>query len=108
MSDTDKTDNIQNEDESTTRFKRTQSVGKLWLGGDTDPRTGKRKFPTLHITPLELAKAYKLDEPCRITIEGRPELGGILIKYFAPVETNGRASYMKEGELKDAEARPVD
>ena len=72
----------------------------LWLGGDVDPRTGKRKFPTLHLTPLELAKAYGLDEPCRITLEGKPELGGILIKWFGPPEPTGANTTTNNGSNK--------
>ena len=47
----------------------------LWLGGD------EKTTPTLQLRPIELARAYKMDKPCRIRLIGRPDLGGILIKF---------------------------
>jgi hypothetical protein len=65
-----------------------QNLSTLWLSGDT--KKGKRKVPTVHLMPVELAKRYKLDKPCRILIEGKPDLGGILIRYFGEkVENSG-------------------
>ena len=64
-----------------------QNLSTLWLSGDT--KKGKRKVPTIHLMPVELARRYKLDKPCRILIEGKPELGGILIRYFGDkIENN--------------------
>lgn len=59
-----------------------QNLSTLWLSGDT--RKGRKRVPTVHIMPVELARRYKLHEPCRILIEGRPDLQGILIRYFGP------------------------
>jgi hypothetical protein len=65
-----------------------QNLSTLWLSGDT--KKGKRKVPTIHLMPVELARRYKLDKPCRILIEGKPDLGGILIRYFGDkVENSG-------------------
>jgi hypothetical protein len=55
-----------------------QTVSTLWLQGD------QRNVPTVNLKPLEMARYYNLDKPCRILLEGRPDLGGILIRYFGP------------------------
>jgi hypothetical protein len=69
-------------------ISKMQTLVKLWMGGEINKKTGKREVPTLVIRPPELAKYYSLDKPCRILLEGRPELGGILIRYFGPLITN--------------------
>jgi hypothetical protein len=61
-----------------------QNLSTLWLSGDH--RKGKKRIPTVHLMPVELARRYKLHEPCRILLEGKPDLGGILIRYFGPKE----------------------
>lgn len=69
-----------------------QNLSTLWLSGDT--RKGRKGVPTLHVLPVDLARRYKLHEPCRILLEGRPDLGGILIRYFGPKQ-NGDSEALK-------------
>ncbi len=49
----------------------------IWLAGK------RKEYPTTHILPIELAKRYRLDKPCRIILQGMPKEGGILIKFFS-------------------------
>lgn len=52
------------------------TLSSVWLSGKD------KKYPTIHITPISLAKKYNLDKPCRITIQGDLKRNGILIKRF--------------------------
>lgn len=45
--------------------------------------SGKDKsYPTLNIVPIELAKRYGLDKPCKVLISARPNEKGILIQRY--------------------------
>jgi hypothetical protein len=57
-----------------------QTVTTLWMQGD------KRNIPCITLKPKELAEYYQLDKPCKIILEGHPELGGILIKHLCYLE----------------------
>lgn len=74
-----------------------QNLSTLWLSGDT--RKGRKGVPTIHVLPVDLAKRYKLDKPCRILLEGRPDLNGILIRYFGEKQ-NGDTEALKNGNSR--------
>ena len=69
---------MQEGENNNNRYSSVQNISRLWLGGDN------HDTPTLQIWPLGLAECYQLDKPCLITLEGKPELGGVLIKYLGP------------------------
>jgi hypothetical protein len=69
-------------------------LSKLWLGGRG------QIYPTLHL-PIDVARQYKLDKPCKITIEGRDDLGGILIKHLCPKKEEEQEQEKEQEKRED-------
>lgn len=74
----------------TNKIDTLTTISRIWLSGN-----GK-SYPTLNILPIELARRYGLDKPCKIIISARPEEKGILIqKYEFDEEDTGDLNKFK-------------
>ena len=51
-------------------------ITTIWMSGKD------KSYPTLNIIPIELAKRFGLDKPCKVLISARPHEKGILIQRY--------------------------